>query len=216
MRNVSKGMTLVLLAGLFAATTAYAFGNSPEHIKARIGKGDPVAGKDKAAMCQGCHGETGMSDTSMFPRLAGQYAGYLQKQILDFQKTLRNDPTMSGMAATVTEKQDLLDITAYFASQNLMKGSGGGSASGKKLYLEGNNTGAYGCINCHGEEGRGKSANNYMFPIIGGQHKDYLVKQLTEFKDGTRTNDPGNMMGDVARSLSPEEIEAVSDYLSGL
>jgi len=214
MRNITQGIAIILSVALCAATTAYAAGNSPEHIKARIGKGDPVAGKDKSAMCQGCHGEKGMSAASSFPRLAGQYAGYLKKQILDFQKTLRNDPMMSGMAATVTEKQDMLDITAYFASQDIMKGSGGGNALGKKVFIEGNNTGAYGCINCHGEKGKGKSANNYMFPMVGGQHKDYLVKQLTAFKSGERTNDPSGMMADIARKISAEEIEAVSEYLA--
>jgi cytochrome c553 len=214
MRNITQGIAIILSVALCAATTAYAAGNSPEHIKARIGKGDPVAGKVKSAMCQGCHGEKGMSDSPSFPRLSGQYAGYLKKQIIDFQKNLRNDPMMSGMAATITEKQDLLDITAYFASQDIMKGSGSGNALGKRVYIEGNDTGAYGCINCHGGEGKGKSANNYMFPIIGGQHRDYLIKQLTDLKKHERDNDPSGMMGDIASKLSAAEIEAVSEYLA--
>ncbi|MEO8331461.1 MAG: c-type cytochrome [Gallionella sp.] len=201
---------------LFATAAAYA-GDSPEDIKQRIGKGDPVAGKDKSGLCQGCHGEDGNSAAPTFPKLAGQFANYLQKQIREFQSEARVDPTMSGMAATVTEPQDLLDITAYFASQKQMKGSDGSSEAGKKLYLEGNDaSGVYGCVNCHGENGKGKSPNNAMFPLIGGQHKDYLIKQLTDFNKGDRKNDPAGMMGNIAKLMTPAEIEAVSDYLSGL
>jgi len=201
---------------LLAVNAAYA-GDSPEDIKLRIGKGDPAAGKDKSALCQGCHGEKGISEAPTFPKLAGQFANYLQKQIHDFQNEARVDPTMSGMAATVTERQDLLDITAYFASQKQMKGSGSNNSAGKQLFLEGNATsGVYGCVNCHGENGKGKSPDNPIFPVIGGQHKDYLVKQLTDFNKGDRKNDPAGMMGNIAKAMTDAEIEAVADYVSGL
>ena len=215
MSYTKKNVAAALVAALLAATAAYA-GDSPEDIKQRIGKGDPVAGKDKSAMCQGCHGEFGNSDAPNFPKLAGQYANYLQKQIRDFQIEARVDPTMSGMAAAVTERQDLLDITAYFASQKLMKGSDGNSEAGRKLYIDGNAvSGVYGCVNCHGENGKGKSPNNAIFPVIGGQHKDDLVKQMNSFKTGERKNDPSGMMSDIAKAMTAEEIEAVADYLAG-
>lgn len=179
--------------------------------------GDPVAGKDKSALCQGCHGEDGMSATSAFPHLAGQYAGYIRKQIADFQKRVRKDDTMEGMADTVTERQDLEDISAYFASQKSMHGSGAVSNSlGKNVFLNGNPaTNMYGCVHCHGENGKGKTPSNSVFPVIGGQHKDYLVKQLNAFRDGSRANDPAGMMGDIAKKMTDAEIDAVSDYLSG-
>lgn len=182
-----------------------------------IAVGDPVAGKEKSALCQGCHGEDGMSAAPNFPRLAGQYAGYIKKQIVDFQKEYRKDDTMSGMAATVTEKQDLEDIAAYFASQKTMVGEKTANPAGNNLYLKGNPaTNLYGCVNCHGEEGKGKSLANYVFPIIGGQHKDYLTKQLNDFRSGTRTNDPAGMMADIAKKMTDAEIAAVAEYLSGL
>lgn len=183
-----------------------------------VAKGDSVAGKDKSALCQGCHGEDGMSAASSFPRLAGQYAGYISRQIVDFQKRTRKDDTMEGMADTVTEKQDLEDIAEYFASQKMMHSdSPAESLPGKYLYMNGNPaTNLYGCINCHGENGKGKSPNNSVFPVIGGQHKDYLVKQLEEFRSGKRSNDPAGMMGDIAKKMTDAEINAVSEYLSGL
>ena len=97
-------------------------GDSPEDIKQRIGTGDPIAGKEKSALCQGCHGEDGNSATPDFPKLAGQYAVYIQKQINDFKSGTRKDPVMTDMAATITDPKDLLDISAYFASQPQMKG----------------------------------------------------------------------------------------------
>lgn len=183
-----------------------------------VAAGDPVAGKDKSALCQGCHGEDGMSAAPSFPRLAGQYAGYIKKQIVDFQARLRKDDTMEGMADTVTDKQDLEDIAAYFASQKMMRSdSPAESFTGKYFYMNGNPaTNLYGCINCHGENGKGKSPNNAVFPVIGGQHKDYLVKQLEDFRSGKRSNDPAGMMSDIAKKMTDSEINAVSEYLAGL
>src|SRR5450756_2499905 len=73
--NITTGLAIALLS----ATAAYA-GDNPDEIRQRIGAGDPVAGKLKSAFCQGCHGEDGNSATSDFPKLAGQYAVYIQKQ----------------------------------------------------------------------------------------------------------------------------------------
>ena len=182
--------------------------------------GDPEAGRDKSALCQGCHGEDGMSPSGDFPRLAGQHAGYIRKQFSEFQKKIRtNNETMMEMSETVTDKQDLRDIAAYFANQKSMYGEKTGKdvSVGKNIFLNGNpKTGLYGCVNCHGENGKGKSPGNEVFPVIGGQHKDYLVKQLTELRAGERTNDPAGMMRNIASRLSDAEIDAVTDYLSEL
>ena len=206
MNSMIKG-AVCLSALTFALTAANA-----------MAVGDPVAGKDKSGLCQGCHGEDGNSAVPSFPKLAGQYAGYIRKQVVEFQKRLRRDDTMEGMADTVTERQDLEDIAAYFASQKVMRAdSSTSSALGKSVYIDGNPaTNLYGCINCHGDRGKGKSPTNSVFPIIGGQHKDYLVKQLNDFRSGTRSNDPAGMMADIAKKMTDAEIDAVSEYLAGL
>ena len=200
-----KGAAFSLML-LFAP--AAGAGDSAADIQARIGAGDPVAGKDKSAMCQGCHGADGNSAAPSFPKLAGQYA--------DYQKGVRQDPTMTGMAAAVTSEQDLLDIAAYFASQKQMKGSGAGNEKGRGFYVNGDmSRGIYGCVNCHGERGKGKAADNPLFPLIGGQHKDYLVKQLNDLKGRARSNDPAGMMADIARNMTDAEIDATAEYLAG-
>ena len=204
-----------MLSMLLFTTPAAKAGDSPQDIKQRMGSGDPVAGQGKSAMCQGCHGADGNSPAPNFPKLAGQYGGYLRKQIMDFQSGARVDPVMSGMAAAVTDNQDLLDIAAYFSRQKQMKGAGAMNEVGKKLFLEGDPArGIYGCINCHGESGKGLTPDNALFPVIGGQHKDYLVKQITDLKTGSRKNDPAGMMAGVAKAMTDSEIEAVSAYLS--
>jgi cytochrome c553 len=124
------------------------------------------------------------------------------------------------MAQMVTSKQDLKDIAVYFQSQKKMKGKPTNSAlakKGAKLFKNGNpKTGVYGCINCHGKNGKGKSPTISLFPVIGGQTKAYLVKQLKDLKAGKRKNDPAGMMQAIAKKLSDKEIQAVAEYLSGL
>jgi cytochrome c553 len=189
-------------------------------VHAAEGEGDPAAGKDKSAMCQGCHGEDGISINPMCPSLAGQFPKYIEKQIRDFQSEKRVDPIMSGMAAMITETQDAKDIAAYFTSRKRMVGTTGNkslAAKGSILFHEGNpESGLYACSNCHGESGKGKSENNNVFPVIGGQTKDYIVKQLKDLRSGDRHNDPAGMMGNIAKKMSDEEIDAVAEYAAGL
>lgn len=182
--------------------------------------GDAKAGEEKAGLCGGCHGPDGNSEDANNPRLAGQYAGYIAKQVKDFKAALRaNNDTMAGMAATVEADQDAWDIGAYYAQQK-MKGSLTQPnkdlvAAGENIFRNGNPaTGVFACISCHGESGKGKAANNSAFPVIGGQHRDYLIKQLKDFRADTRTNDPAGMMNMVAKKLTDKEIEAVAEYLA--
>ena len=190
--------------------------NSAEVLKARSGSGNPVAGKDKSALCQGCHGEDGISFEPAIPKLAGQYAGYIGKQVRDFQTGFRSNAIMNGMAATVDDA-DLADITAYFASKNKMKGDGTSNALGKNLFQNGDMSRMMvACVNCHGVNGKGKTPENSMFPVLGGQQKEYIRIQLVNFRQGQRANSPGGVMNIIAQKLSDAEMEALAQYVSGL
>lgn len=182
--------------------------------------GDPVKGKAKAAACAGCHGADGNSQAPNFPKLSGQYADYIVKQVNDFLHNKRSDPIMSGMAATAGSAADLADIAAFFASQKTMRGTpvkSAKAARGKIIQLKGDSArGVYACVHCHGKNGKGASKTNPFFPVIGGQHKTYLVKMLKDFKLKKRTNDPAGMMAAVAMKMSDADIDAVAEYLSGL
>jgi len=193
---------------IFAITCAYADEN-PQDVKRRVGSGNPVDGKDKAAVCKSCHGEGGDTLSPNIPKLAGQYADYIQRQIYNFQVGTRRDPNMTKISATLTNRRNLADIAAYFASQNQMIGMPIKNDEGEKLYLD------KGCLNCHGEIGKGKPSYNALFPIIGGQHKEYLIKQMKDFKTGARDTDISGIMGLLANQMTDAEIEAVAEFLSG-
>lgn len=211
-KNISCVALLIMLC---TAVPGYASDTQSE-INQRMGTGDPVAGKEKSALCQGCHGEDGNSAVPDFPKLAGQWADYTQKQVRNFQSLSRSNETMNEVAMNVTTFEDLYDIAAYFASQKMMTGEPVKNEAGKKLYYEGDaGKGILRCVKCHGENGKGEPLNNNLFPVIGGQHKDYLVKQLKEFKSGFRENDHSGMMPLITNRMSETEIEAVAEYLSG-
>lgn len=209
-------VTFLLAATLLASTTAFA-AESAEAIKQRIGKGDPVAGLTGSHLCQGCHGEVGLSVEDLIPNLAGQYADYIAKQLRNFQSGARTHQIMSAMATTISDTE-LVDIAAYYASQNKMHGNGGGNNPvGKNLFLNGDaGRNIPPCMSCHGENGKGLAPNIATYPVIGGQHKAYLRAQLQHWRSGERSNSPDGVMSKVAKSLTDAEIEALTDYLSGL
>lgn len=119
---------------------------------------------------------------------------------------------MTEIAARLTNEQDLLDISAYFASQKQMNGDVRlFNEAGKRRFTVGN-----GCQTCHGVNGKGLAPNNPHAPVIGGQHKAYLVKQLKDFRSNARSNESTGIMGMIAAMMSDEQINEVATYESGL
>ncbi len=192
-------------------------GDSLNETKLRIGPGDPVAGKSKAELCYGCHGEDGNSPDTLTPKLSGQYGTYIAKEVRNYQASIRTDQTMSAIAKSVSD-DDLADISAYFAIQSVMNGvSPSNNQIGKKLFEKDDlSRMMVRCNDCHGATGKGQNPSNPLFPVIGGQHKDYLLKQLRSFRKGYRNNSPGGVMNIIVERLSDAELEALADYVSGL
>ena len=192
-------------------------GNSVDETKLRVGPGDPVAGKSKAELCYGCHGEDGNSTDTTTPKLAGQYGPYIAKEVRNYQASIRADQTMSAVAKSVSD-DDLADISAYFAIQPLMKGANpSNNQIGKKLFEKDDlSRMMVRCNDCHGATGKGQNPSNPLFPVIGGQHKDYLLKQLRSFRKGYRNNSPGGVMNIIVERLTDAELEALAEYVSGL
>jgi cytochrome c553 len=214
---IQNKIAICLVAvALLAATTTYA-SESADAIKQRIGNGNPVAGKSKSTLCQSCHGEDGLSVENLIPHLAGQYSAYIAKELRNFQSGARKHQIMTTMAKTINDF-DLDDIAAYFASQEKMQGGGWGvNPVAKKLFLKGDKArNIQPCVNCHGLNGKGKAPDIATFPVIGGQHKEYLRAQLINWRKGERTNSPDGVMNIIAKSLTDAEIEALTDYISGL
>ena len=186
--------------------------------------GDAEAGKAKAGMCAACHGVDGNSAMPAFPKLAGQNARYLIKQLKDIKSGARSVPVMAGMVAGLS-LEDMTNIAVYYAGQKVTIGAVKPEylALGEKIYRAGNaSTEVPACSACHGATGKGMVEAG--FPAIGGQHADYLEMQLKAFRAagredeaGTRrSNDDGMMMQSVSARLSDAEIKALSSYINGL
>jgi len=176
--------------------------------------GDVKAGQNKSAMCASCHGADGNSPIAMYPKLAGQSANYIAKQLADFKSGDRVDPVMAGMVAALSE-QDMNDLAAYFAVQTPTAGQAEGSDIGHKLYFGGDaKKGITACVACHGVKGKGMAQAG--FPGLAGQNADYLKKQIASFREGSRGNDRNNMMRNIAIKLSDSDIEELVNYMSSL
>lgn len=212
-KNIATGLFAVGL--LISATTCAAA--TVDVIKLRMGAGNSVTGNNKSDLCQGCHGESGISLDDMVPSLAGQYADYIGKELRNFQKGVRTHQIMSALAMTINDAE-LTDIATYFATQKKMQGDGTGSNPvGEKLFLKGDPSRKIPpCESCHGVNGKGKAPNISTYPVIGGQHKGYLRAQLDNWRSGERSNSPGNIMNQFAKPLTDAEIDALADYISGL
>ncbi|MGR8933706.1 MAG: c-type cytochrome [Gammaproteobacteria bacterium] len=203
-------------------------------------EGNSQAGKEKSASCAGCHGADGNSAMPLFPKLAGQHPTYLVMQLQAFKDGSRKDPTMGPMAAGLSE-QDMRDIAAYYATEKVsankapeiesdddedldaaaLKAKRAKQAEqlqtllkqGSDLYRNGDlEREVSACIACHGPYGEGNKPAG--FPAIRGQHADYLIKTLTDFKTGNRADNPEHMMHMIAKKMTAEEIKAVAYHIS--
>ncbi len=199
-------VSLLLTLGVAGAATA-----------AQTVKGDAAAGQAKTAVCGACHNPDGNSLAPNFPKLAGQGQRYLEKQLHDIKSGKRTVLEMTGMLAAFND-QDLDDIAAYFSSQ---KGSVGAAdpklvERGRALFNGGDlEKGMPACTGCHSPNGAGIALAG--FPHLSGQHSQYVTKQLTDFREGNRTNDGDAMtMRTIAGKLSNHDIEALASYIQGL
>lgn len=179
----------------------------------------PAAASDERAQeivnerCYLCHGAEGESSSAIYPRLAGQHAEYIAKQLSDF-KAGRRQGTMNEMAADLTP-EEMKALGEYFAAKSPQAHKVRDpefAAVGQFLYHRGNPySGVAACKSCHGTEGKG----THSLPRLAGQHKRYLVTQLQDFNKRARTNDNA-VMHSIASKLTELEIEALANYISGM
>ena len=179
--------------------------------------GDAAAGQAKTAVCGACHGPDGNSMAPNFPKLAGQGDRYLLKQLHEIKDGKRQVLEMTGLLTNLND-QDLADIAAYYSSQKNSVGAADPAlvARGEALFRGGDlQKGMPACTGCHSPDGQGNAAAG--FPHLGGQHASYIEKQLTDFREGDRTNDGDSMiMRGIAAKLSNKDIKALASYIQGL
>jgi cytochrome c553 len=168
-------------------------------------------GATLALRCTMCHGERGMSDANS-PNLAGQYAVVIYKQLLDFQHGVRTNAVMSPMAMNLSD-QDMRDLAAYYASLPRPPAQRHVSEANAPAIV------AHGspmrniapCAACHG--GIDSKAGS---PWLDGLPAAYTKAQLHAFASGARSNDINEQMRNVARNMTPEEIDAAAEYYAGV
>jgi cytochrome c553 len=222
----------LLALSLLAATVAFAGPPAPkkegiegkdyvwnaqegEKIEALHKKGDVKAGKDAYEVCGACHLPSGAGrPDGTFPQLAGQHSTVLIKQMADIRGGLRDNPTMYPFAITLTDPQELADAAAYINSLCIPTNHGvyeGKDAAlqiakGKELYEKQ-------CKECHMPNGEGNKEKFY--PVIAGQHYKYLLRQMTDIRDGKRRNANPDMVK-VIKPYTDDQLVAISAFQSSL
>ena len=197
-----------LLASLLTAAVvaAHAFSAAA----ADLAKGQEAYG----GVCSACHGEAGKSVLPENPVLAQQHPEYLVKQLSEYKSGKRNNAIMLGMAAMLSD-EDMKNVSAYLAQQKADPGAATDKdlvALGEKIYRGGiQDRNIASCAGCHSPNGAGIPA---QYPRLSGQHAQYIVTQLNQFRDGTRDNN--QQMTDVAAKLNDKEIKALGEYIAGL
>lgn len=207
MSSLSLGLLGALAFGLVACTNLD---------KSRDAGNPNVSGKTLAVqVCSACHGVTGESNSPMFPKLAGQQKQYLIAQLSDFKGHLRTNPDGAAyMWGFVNLSSSQIDQLAdYFSSQAPMHGTKESSpalARGEMIFRSGlPDSGVTQCSACHGAAGEG----NGLFPRIGGQHANYIVKQIHLFQK-TEQRPRGEPMKQVAHAMTDADTEAVAIFLA--
>lgn len=161
-------------------------------------EGDAARGKTLAYTCHGCHGIPNYKNaapTYSVPKLGGQQAGYMIEALKAYASGDRAHPTMHAHAASNSE-QDRADMAAFFAGQGARKASVVGTPP----------TVAQVCTACHGTDGRPVIPE---YPNLSGQHADYLVQTLRDYKSGKRKN---AIMAGIVASLADKDIEVISAF----
>jgi cytochrome c553 len=188
-------ITLARLIAVGAAVAALGMA-----AQAKSQEADAARGQQLANTCMGCHGIDGYRNaypSFRVPKLGGQKAEYIVIALNGYASEMRGHSTMHAQAATLGE-QDQRDIAAYFAAQ-------GDAKAGPVVMTVGKDKTAT-CAACHGEAGISAAPN---WPSLAGQHKDYLVHAIQQYKSGVR-KDPV-MMG-LAAALTDEDIDAIATH----
>ncbi|MGO4305080.1 c-type cytochrome [Cupriavidus sp. RAF12] len=218
MNRIAKLLAVMALAVPAAAMTGLASAAEQAASKADPAKGETLysqgAPDRNVPACLSCHGAAGNSGAAANPKLAGQQAEYVHKQLADFKDKTRSNAIMTPYASVLTD-QEMKDLGAYLAKQQLKPATAKNKdtiEAGQKIYRGGIAAkGVPACAGCHGPTGAGIPA---QYPRIGGQYSEYTEAQLVAFRQGTRKNN--SVMSTITARMSDAEIKAVADYVAGV
>ncbi len=186
-----------------------------EKIEALKLTGNLENGEEAYEVCGACHLPSGAGrPDGTFPQLAGQHSTVLIKQMADIRAGLRDNPTMYPFAATLIDPQELADVAAYIQSLCIPNAHGQYEDADKMIQVAlGRDLYQKQCQECHGANGEGDKEKFY--PVIAGQHYKYLLRQMTEIRDGKRRNANPDMVK-VIKPYTDQQLVAISAYQASL
>ena len=186
-----------------------------EKIEALKLKGLAKEGRDGYEVCGACHLPSGAGrPDGTFPQLAGQHSTVLIKQMADIRAGLRDNPTMYPFAKELIDAQELANVSAYIESLCIPLDHGQYEgpdaaqqiADGKVMYEKE-------CIECHKANGEG--VKEKFYPVLAGQHYKYLLRQMTDIRDGKRRNANPDMVS-IIKKYDNKQLVSISAYQSSL
>jgi cytochrome c553 len=197
--------------------------HSRRHVRLGIGcllAAVPCALAAATPPCEACHGAHGEGMAAAhIPRIAGQSADYLQKQLDDYAQGARESPVMSNFARQLSAPQRA-QLAARYAAMSApfiaptTPSNDVQLARGHQLAYQGDELKRVAsCNSCHGPDGMGVA---HAAPYLAGQSPEYLAGELEAFHQGARKNDSGQLMRSVARNLDEADVAAVSAYFASL
>lgn len=208
--NKSKMRGAVALLAIVGAVAGAGAAHAADPAKPDLARAEEIVG----GRCFLCHGAEGESSSPIFPRLAGQNAEYVAKQLADFQSGRRKSDTMQSQVQELT-KGEMAALGAFFEAKKPTphKPRDADLAGvGRYIFTKGNPySGVAACSSCHGSKGYGTT----QLPRLAGQHPLYIEEQLKQFNKRERTNDNA-VMHAVASKLTELEARAVAEYIGAL
>ncbi|HEX5739813.1 MAG TPA: c-type cytochrome [Hydrogenophaga sp.] len=193
-----------------AAAAALSFSVQAQTVKPDLGKGAATFGQ----VCVACHAADGNSTTPANPKLAQQHPEYLIKQLQEYKSGKRDNAIMKGFASSLSD-DDMRNIAFWVASQKATPGFAQDKdlvRLGERIYRGGiADRQVAACAGCHSPTGSGIPA---QYPRLAGQHAEYTMTQMNQFRSGARKNSV--QMTQIAAHMTDEEIRAVADYIAGL
>src|SRR5690349_6632471 len=167
--------------------------------------GDAKRGHELSYTCNGCHAIPNYKNvypTYSVPKLRGQRPEYLVAALKAYKSGERSHGTMHSQASSLSE-QDMADAAAYLAGPDVLTQSKNDAPADQRPKATET------CLACHGTNGVGITAD---YPTIAGQHRDYIMRALTDYQKGGRKN---AVMAGMAANLTHDDIEALATYYSG-
>lgn len=203
------------------AALAVAFVSAAAYGQGEV-KGDPAKAQQIVTqVCAACHGVDGNSPAPANPVLSKQHPQYTLKQLVNFKAeggkaAERPSPIMTPLVANLST-EDMAGLAVYFARQQAKPRSARDPELvklGQEIYRGGIlKKGVAACASCHGPNGAGVPA---QYPRLAGQHAQYVIEEMKQFRSGERYNDPARMMRITAEKMSDREIAAVAEFIQGL